>query len=132
MISNAALSSIVSSFHLTYFPDRVITDMHLISLAGYPLRAGTQGLIRSSYQSNSFPSRIVVYSPQVYENYALQSGEGLSVAFVLIWLAGDLCNLAGALIAGLLPTIIILASYVSPLSSSIDSILIEEITVFYM
>lgn len=74
----------------------------------------------------------MVYSPQVYENYALQSGEGLSVAFVLIWLAGDLCNLAGALIAGLLPTIIILASYVSPLSSSIDSILIEEITVFYM
>jgi len=56
---------------------------------------------------------IVVYSPQIYENYALQSGEGLSVPFVLIWLCGDLCNLIGASIAGLLPTIIILGCYYS-------------------
>ncbi|KAF8158357.1 PQ loop repeat-domain-containing protein [Crassisporium funariophilum] len=54
---------------------------------------------------------IVVYSPQVYENYSLQSGEGLSVLFVVIWLLGDLTNLAGALLAGLLPTLIILALY---------------------
>ncbi|KAJ8520712.1 hypothetical protein ONZ45_g2506 [Pleurotus djamor] len=54
---------------------------------------------------------IVVYSPQVYENYILQSGEGLSVAFVVVWLLGDLCNLVGAAIAGLLPTVIILAVY---------------------
>ncbi|KAF7768032.1 hypothetical protein Agabi119p4_7275 [Agaricus bisporus var. burnettii] len=54
---------------------------------------------------------IVVYSPQIYENYALQSGQGLSVAFVLIWLFGDFCNLIGALFAGLLPTIIILDCY---------------------
>ncbi len=58
----------------------------------------------------------MVYSPQIYENYALQSGEGLSVSFVLIWLGGDLCNLIGARIAGLLPTIIILATYVSSLN----------------
>lgn len=56
--------------------------------------------------------RIVVYSPQIIENYQLKSGEGLSVFFVLIWLAGDLANLFGALLAGLLPTIIILAAYV--------------------
>ncbi|TFK28046.1 PQ-loop-domain-containing protein [Coprinopsis marcescibilis] len=54
---------------------------------------------------------IVVYSPQLYENYSLESGEGVSVLFVLIWLAGDILNLAGALLAGLLPTIIILAGY---------------------
>ncbi|KAJ3475705.1 hypothetical protein NLI96_g11660 [Meripilus lineatus] len=54
---------------------------------------------------------IVVYSPQIIENYQLKSGEGLSVAFVLIWLVGDLCNLVGAVLAGLLPTIIILAAY---------------------
>lgn len=35
--------------------------------------------------------------------------------FVLIWLAGDLANLSGAVLAGLLPTIIILAAYVSPI-----------------
>ncbi|TCD65269.1 hypothetical protein EIP91_002934 [Steccherinum ochraceum] len=56
---------------------------------------------------------IVVYSPQILENYQLQSGEGLSVFFVIIWLIGDLTNLFGALLAGLLPTIIILAAYYS-------------------
>jgi len=54
---------------------------------------------------------IVVYSPQVYENYSLQSGEGLSVPFVVIWLVGDICNLLGAVLANLLPTVIILAVY---------------------
>lgn len=56
---------------------------------------------------------MIVYSPQIYENYSLQSGEGLSVLFVVIWLIGDLTNLFGALMAGLLPTVIILAVYVS-------------------
>lgn len=56
--------------------------------------------------------RVVVYTPQLYENFALKSGEGLSVAFVVIWLVGDLCNLIGAQRAGLLPTVIILAGYV--------------------
>ncbi|QRV77695.1 PQ-loop repeat-containing protein 1 [Ceratobasidium sp. AG-Ba] len=54
---------------------------------------------------------IIVYSPQILENYRLKSGEGLSVAFVVIWLIGDLCNLFGGWLAGLLPTIIILAVY---------------------
>ena len=53
-----------------------------------------------------------MYSPQIIENYQLQSGEGLSVGFVVIWLVGDLCNLSGAILAGLLPTIIILGVYV--------------------
>jgi hypothetical protein len=35
------------------------------------------------------------------------------VAFVVVWLIGDIFNLTGAVIAGLLPTIIILAAYVS-------------------
>ncbi|EPQ54657.1 PQ-loop-domain-containing protein [Gloeophyllum trabeum ATCC 11539] len=54
---------------------------------------------------------VVVYSPQIIENFRLKSGEGLSVAFVSIWLLGDLCNLGGAVMAGLLPTVIILAVY---------------------
>lgn len=57
--------------------------------------------------------RLVVYSPQIIENYQLQSGEGLSVGFVVIWLIGDLCNLSGAVMADLLPTVIIIAVYVS-------------------
>ena len=54
-----------------------------------------------------------MYSPQILENYQLQSGEGLSVSFIVIWLIGDLCNLTGAVLAGLLPTVIILGAYVS-------------------
>lgn len=56
---------------------------------------------------------IIVYTPQIVENYSLQSGAGLSVLFVVTWLVGDLANLFGATIAGLLPTVIILAVYVS-------------------
>jgi hypothetical protein len=58
--------------------------------------------------------RVVVYSPQLIENYTLQSGEGLSTLFVIIWLLGDMTNLLGALLGGLLPTVIILGLYVSP------------------
>jgi uncharacterized protein with PQ loop repeat len=54
---------------------------------------------------------IIVYSPQFFENYRLKSGEGVSVSFVVIWLLGDILNLSGALMAGLLPTVIILALY---------------------
>lgn len=57
--------------------------------------------------------RLVVYTPQLIENYRLKSGEGLSVPFVLAWLIGDLCSLAGALLAHLIPAVIILAAYVS-------------------
>ncbi|CAE6533103.1 unnamed protein product [Rhizoctonia solani] len=54
---------------------------------------------------------IIVYSPQILENYRLKSGEGLSVGFVVIWLLGDIFNLAGSLMAGLIPTVIIIAVY---------------------
>ncbi|KAG1820741.1 PQ-loop-domain-containing protein [Suillus variegatus] len=54
---------------------------------------------------------IVVYSPQIIENYQLQSGEGLSLLFIYVWLLGDVCNLMGAVMAGLLPTVIILGVY---------------------
>ncbi|KAK2465356.1 hypothetical protein APHAL10511_002710 [Amanita phalloides] len=54
---------------------------------------------------------ITVYSPQIYENYTLQSGEGLSVPFVVIWLLGDLANLLGAILANLLPTVKLLGIY---------------------
>ncbi|KAI0061402.1 PQ-loop-domain-containing protein [Artomyces pyxidatus] len=69
--------------------------------------------VMSGIVNSLLPSRIVVYSPQIYENFHLKSGEGLSVLFVVIWLLGDLCNLVGASMAGLLPTVIILALYYS-------------------
>jgi len=66
---------------------------------------------------------LVVYSPQIIENYRLKSGEGLSVPFVAIWLVGDLCSLTGSLLAGLLPTIILLSAYYAVC----DSILLFQI-----
>ena len=62
---------------------------------------------------HSLSVRLVVYTPQIIENYRRKSGEGLSVIFVVIWLIGDLFNLFGAILTGLLPTVIILAVYVS-------------------
>jgi len=54
---------------------------------------------------------LIVYTPQIYENYTRKSGEGLSVAFIITWLLGDLFSLVGAIMAGLIPTVILLALY---------------------
>ncbi|KAG8874908.1 hypothetical protein FRB97_005540 [Tulasnella sp. 331] len=53
----------------------------------------------------------IVFAPQIYENYSLQSGEGLSLYLVLIWFLGDVLNLFGSVMAGLLPTVTLLAAY---------------------
>ncbi|CAO1617831.1 unnamed protein product [Parajaminaea phylloscopi] len=54
---------------------------------------------------------VIVYTPQLKENYDRKSGDGLSLAFVVIWLAGDALNLVGAWRQELLGTMIILAGY---------------------
>jgi len=54
---------------------------------------------------------IVVLVPQLWTNYKRQSGDSLSITFLIIWLLGDLLNLAGALLQDLLPTMIVLAFY---------------------
>ena len=61
---------------------------------------------------------IVVYTPQIWENYQLKSGEGLSVSFIILWLLGDLTNLFGGVMAHLLPTVIIVAVYVRHTTSN--------------
>ncbi|GAC94194.1 pq loop repeat [Pseudozyma hubeiensis SY62] len=47
----------------------------------------------------------------MHQNYISKSAEGLSITFVVIWLAGDALNAAGAWFQGLLWTMIILALY---------------------
>lgn len=49
---------------------------------------------------------VVVFSPQIIENFRRSSAEGLSIAFIIIWLAGDIFNIAGALLQGVLPTMV--------------------------
>lgn len=54
---------------------------------------------------------VVVFSPQIIENFRRSSAEGLSIEFVIIWLAGDVFNILGAVLQKVLPTMIILAIY---------------------
>ena len=51
------------------------------------------------------------FAPQIYENFKRKSLEGLSLTFIVLWLAGDVFNVLGAVLQGVLPTMIILAVY---------------------
>ncbi|KOH00464.1 cationic amino acid transporter [Saccharomyces eubayanus] len=54
---------------------------------------------------------IVVFVPQIYENFRRKSAEGLSLLFIVLWLLGDIFNVIGAMMQNLLPTMIVLAAY---------------------
>lgn len=54
---------------------------------------------------------VVVFSPQIVENFRRSSADGLSIQFIVIWLLGDVFNILGAVLQGVLPTMIILAIY---------------------
>jgi len=54
---------------------------------------------------------VVVFSPQIIENFRRGSADGLSLVFLIVWLAGDVFNILGAVMQGVLPTMIILAVY---------------------
>lgn len=54
---------------------------------------------------------IIVFAPQIYENFRRRSSDGLSLTFVILWLAGDVFNVLGSVLQGVLPTMIILAVY---------------------
>ena len=54
---------------------------------------------------------VVVFVPQIYENFVRKSSDGLSLLFIVLWLAGDVFNLLGSVLQHLLPTMIILAAY---------------------
>ncbi|KAI4095296.1 MAG: hypothetical protein LQ339_007295 [Xanthoria mediterranea] len=54
---------------------------------------------------------IVVFSPQIIENFRRHSADGLSLIFIIIWLAGDVFNILGAVLQGVIPTMTVLAVY---------------------
>lgn len=63
------------------------------------------------FGSISIACWVIVFVPQIYENFYRKSAEGLSLLFVVLWLAGDVFNLLGAMMQHLLPTMILLAAY---------------------
>ncbi|KAI9721683.1 MAG: hypothetical protein M1828_005051 [Chrysothrix sp. TS-e1954] len=67
--------------------------------------------ISGIFGSVSIACWIVVFSPQIIENFRRSSAEGLSIVFIIVWLVGDVFNILGAVLQGVLPTMIILAVY---------------------
>ncbi|KAH7326377.1 PQ loop repeat-domain-containing protein [Stachybotrys elegans] len=54
---------------------------------------------------------VVVFSPQIIQNFQRSSADALSVQFIIVWLLGDVFNILGAVLQHVLPTMIILAVY---------------------
>lgn len=71
----------------------------------------TQEALSGVFGSISLASWIFLLVPQLVENYKQGSAEGISLAFLIVWFIGDITNLAGAIWAGLVPTVIALAIY---------------------
>ncbi|KAF8474884.1 PQ loop repeat-domain-containing protein [Kalaharituber pfeilii] len=61
--------------------------------------------------SISLASWILLLVPQLVENFKNGNADGISTAFLLTWLVGDISNLIGSIWARLLPTVIALAVY---------------------
>ncbi|KGO76815.1 hypothetical protein PITC_089330 [Penicillium italicum] len=49
--------------------------------------------------------------PQLIENYRNGNSEAISLLFVFVWFIGDIANLAGGLLSGLVPVIVAIALY---------------------
>lgn len=63
------------------------------------------------HRSISIAAWVVVFSPQIIENFRRGSADGLSLHFLIIWLAGDVFNVLGSVLQHVLPTMTILAVY---------------------
>ncbi|KAG5912803.1 hypothetical protein E4U53_005140 [Claviceps sorghi] len=74
------------------------------------------------FGSVSLTAWICLLLPQLIANYKAKSADGLSMAFLIVWLLGDACNLLGALFTKLAPSAIALATYFCFL----DAILITQ------
>lgn len=86
----------------------------LSGICGYVHTILTQAdgqLLILNDSSISIACWVVVYSPQIIKNFRSGSADGLSIVFVVVWSLGDLFNALGAVLQGVLPTMIILALY---------------------
>jgi PQ loop repeat len=72
-------------------------------------------------RSISIACWVVVFSPQIVENFRRGSADGLSLQFIIVWLAGDVFNILGAVLQGVLPTM------VTPLHTNPSQCLLTDI-----
>ncbi|OTB02902.1 hypothetical protein M426DRAFT_322320 [Hypoxylon sp. CI-4A] len=68
-------------------------------------------ILSGIFGSISLTAWICLLLPQLITNYKAKSADGLSMAFLTVWLFGDVANLSGALVTGLAPTATALAGY---------------------
>ncbi|KAF2833712.1 PQ-loop-domain-containing protein [Ophiobolus disseminans] len=83
----------------------------MIAQSSPHLHLTTQEALSGVFGSISLASWIFLLVPQLIENYKQGSADGISLTFLAVWFIGDITNLAGALWAGLVPTVIALAIY---------------------
>jgi len=67
---------------------------------------GELGSKLTGNRSISIACWVVVFSPQIVENFRRGSADGLSLQFIIVWLAGDVFNILGAVLQGVLPTMV--------------------------
>ncbi|KAL8386954.1 hypothetical protein RB599_002219 [Gaeumannomyces hyphopodioides] len=89
----------------------------LLSVGAASLAAAAVGtppageVLSGVFGSISLTAWICLLLPQLITNYKAKSADGLSMAFLFVWLLGDVANLLGALATGLAPTAVALATY---------------------
>jgi solute carrier family 66 (lysosomal lysine-arginine transporter), member 1 len=71
----------------------------------------TRESLSGIFGSISLACWIFLLVPQLVENYRNGSAEAISLAFIFVWFIGDICNLAGALWAGLVPVVVAIGVY---------------------
>jgi len=80
-------------------------------LEAVPRDVSVKEALSGIFGSISLATWIFLLLPQLWLNYKTRSADGISLAFLGVWLVGDVTNLAGAVWAGLVPTVIALAIY---------------------
>jgi solute carrier family 66 (lysosomal lysine-arginine transporter), member 1 len=93
----------MASFLLTFLTNTIASPTE-------PALTTKEGL-SGALGSISLACWIFLLLPQLIENYRNGSADAISLAFIFVWFIGDICNLAGALWAGLVPTVIAIAVY---------------------
>ena len=95
---------------LVLFRNSINTSSHLIAAPKMypPSRALDLDVeaISGILGSISIACWVVVFTPQIVENFRRKSAEAVSIWFIVIWLAGDLFNIAGAVLQRVLATMV--------------------------
>ena len=90
------------------FPSAILTSL---GSSHHDLPLSTREALSGILGSVSLACWLFLLLPQLLENYRNGSAEAISLAFIFVWFIGDICNLVGALWAGLVPVIVAIAIY---------------------